>query len=185
MRGWTSSSCGRRAWDAPTLSARAQALRLASERRSIRFVVNDELWLARDCGADALHLGQDDLPIEEARRELGPDFLIGLSTHSEDQIRRAAERGASMIGVGPIFATQTKKEAGPAKGLDLVEASSRLAPELPAFPIGGIDASNAEEVIARGGAGVAVSSAILGAEDPARAVEELRAALERGYARRL
>jgi thiamine-phosphate pyrophosphorylase len=139
---------------------------------SALFVVNDDPGLARSCRADGLHLGQDDLPVAEAREALGHDVLIGLSTHSPEQIDSAA--GADYISVGPVWETPTK-EGRPAVGLELVEYAARQAP-LPFYAIGGIDAANARQVVGAGARRLAVVRAIRDADDPAAAAAELRRA---------
>jgi thiamine-phosphate pyrophosphorylase len=133
-------------------------------------VVNDRPDLAVLAEADAVHVGQDDLPADEARRF---GLRVGLSTHSIAEIDRA---DADYLGVGPVYATPTK--AGrPAVGLELVRhAASRAG--VPWFAIGGIDATNVREVVAAGARRIAVVRAIGEAADPERAARDLRAALE-------
>ena len=134
------------------------------------FIVNDRPDLAIACGADGVHLGQDDMQITKARALVGDEMLIGQSTHSSEQIEGAV--GADYIGVGPIFETPTK--AGrPAVGVDLVEAASERA-RVPFFAIGGIDATNIDAVTAAGATRVAVVRAICDAADPGAAAHTLR-----------
>jgi thiamine-phosphate pyrophosphorylase len=140
---------------------------------SVLFIVNDDPSLARSCRADGVHLGQDDLPVEEARQALGHDLLIGLSTHSREQIDGAA--GADYISVGPVWETPTK-EGRPAVGLELVEYAGQRAP-LPFYAIGGIDPTNAAQVVDAGARRLAVVRAIRDSDDPAAAAEGLRKAL--------
>ncbi len=138
--------------------------------------VDDRVDVARalsEQGIAGVHLGQDDSPPREAREILGPEALIGLSTHDPEQLTAACDEPVDYVGFGPVHATSTKGYAtgiGTAACWIASEASS-----LPLFPIGGIDCSNAQELARIGRA--AVSSAILGAEDPARAARELRALL--------
>jgi thiamine-phosphate pyrophosphorylase len=139
---------------------------------SALFIVNDEPSLALSCRADGVHLGQDDMPVSEAREMLGPDLLIGLSTHSAEQIDGAT--GADYISVGPVWETPTKR-GRPAVGLDLVQYASRRAP-LPFYAIGGIDPANASQVVAAGAQRLCVVRAIRDADDPAAAATELRRA---------
>ncbi len=158
------------------LIARARAVRELTARAGALFVVNDRPDVALLTHADGVHLGQDDLPIHEARSVLGPACLVGVSTHSVDDARRAARQGADYIGVGPMFETATKDAGellGPG-GLASVLAEVRT----PAFAIGGVDVVNVEQVRRAGGERIAVSSAVLRSEDPARVVAELRAALD-------
>jgi thiamine-phosphate pyrophosphorylase len=152
----------------------ALTFRRLCDTYSALFVVNDDPGLARTCNADGVHVGQDDIPAAEARAALGPDAIIGLSTHSEEQIAAASGEPVDYISVGPIWETPTK-EGRPAVGLDLIRHASASAP-LPFFAIGGIDASNAPEVIDAGARRICVVRAIRDAEDPASAAEELRGA---------
>jgi thiamine-phosphate pyrophosphorylase len=139
---------------------------------SALFLVNDDPALAISCRADGVHLGQDDVAVAEARELVGNDRLIGLSTHSREQIDAAA--GADYISVGPVWETPTK-EGRPAVGLDLVAYAARDA-RLPFYAIGGIDPGNAAEVVAAGARRLAVVRAIRDAGDPAAAAAELRRA---------
>jgi thiamine-phosphate pyrophosphorylase len=122
-----------------------------------------------------VHLGQTDLPVADARRLLGPDALVGVSTHSVEQIRQAVAAGADYLGVGPIFPSTTKRFDTLA-GLDLIGAASRLT-SLPAFAIGGINPANVDRVVAAGASRIAVSAAIAQADDPQAVARALRAAL--------
>src|SRR4051794_9155820 len=139
---------------------------------SALFVVNDDPELAHACDADGVHLGQDDRSVADARAALGPDAVIGLSTHSEEQI--AAAQGADYISVGPVWETPTK-EGRPAVGLELVRHAAEHAP-LPFYAIGGINPSNAEQVVEAGARRLAVVRAIRDADDPAAAATALRRA---------
>ena len=139
---------------------------------SALFIVNDDPALARSCRADGVHVGQDDTAVAEAREQIGADMLIGLSTHSREQIDTAA--GADYISVGPIWETPTK-EGRAAVGLELIEYASRSA-SLPFYAIGGIDPSNASEVVRAGAQRLCVVRAIRDSEDPAAAAAELRRA---------
>ena len=140
------------------------------------FTVNDDVELARRCGADGAHLGQQDEPVAAAREVLGSKAVIGLSAGSAEEARRAAEAGADYLGVGTVFATPTKADAD-VKGLALVEELSRENLPIPWFAIGGIDLETAPEVAAAGAPGFAVVRAILDAEDPEKAAHDLRAIL--------
>lgn len=135
----------------------------------VPLVVNDRPDLAALCEADYVHVGQDDLPVEAARR-LG--VRVGLSTHAREEVDRAE---ADYIGVGPVFATPTKPGRAPV-GLGLVRYAAERAGR-PWFAIGGIDATNAPDVVAAGAERLAVVRAIVDAPDPERAAHELRAAL--------
>jgi thiamine-phosphate pyrophosphorylase len=158
--------------DAITRSARTY--RRLCNTHSALFIVNDDPFLARSCDADGVHLGQDDMPAAEARELLGPEAIIGLSTHSEEQIAAAAEAPVDYISVGPIWETPTK-EGRPGVGTALVEhAAANTA--LPFFAIGGIDRDNVAEVIAAGATRIGAVRAIRDSERPREAAESLREA---------
>jgi thiamine-phosphate pyrophosphorylase len=121
--------------------------------------------------ADGVHLGQDDLPVGPARKVLGSEKLIGISTHSLDQALEAQAAGADYIGFGPLFGTATK-DAGPAQGVERLRIV-RGAVSIPVLAIGGISHRNVAEAMAAGADGVAVISAVLGAPDITAAVREM------------
>ncbi|HYV36323.1 MAG TPA: thiamine phosphate synthase, partial [Gemmataceae bacterium] len=146
-------------------------VREVTRKAGVVFILNDRPDLARLAEADGVHLGQDDLPIREARRIVGPDALIGVSTHRLDQVRQAVLDGASYIGIGPTFPSSTKNFPQLA-GLDFIrEATAETT--LPAFAIGGITAENALAVKAAGARAIAVSSAVCQANDPRAAAAAL------------
>ena len=149
-----------------------ERVRELTRRIGVPLVVNDRPDLALLCEADLVHVGQDDLPVEAARR-LG--LAVGLSTHAPDEIDRA---DADYIGVGPVYATPTK-EGRPGVGLELVRYAAAHA-RMPWFALGGIDSGNVAEVVAAGAERIAVIRAIADAEDPERAGAALRTALDRG-----
>jgi thiamine-phosphate pyrophosphorylase len=148
-----------------------QRVRELTRRLDVPFVVNDRPDLALLVEADLVHVGQDDLPVEAARR-LG--LAVGLSTHAPEEVDRA---DADYIGVGPVYATPTK-EGRPGVGLELVRYASAHA-RVPWFALGGIDAGNVADVVAAGAERIAVIRAIADAPDPERAAAALRAALAR------
>ena len=162
--------------DDRSLLARAHALRRLTRGTRTLFVMNDRADLASAADADGVHVGQEELGVAEARRIVGPGKLIGVSTHSIDQARRAVADGADYIGVGPTFPGPTK-EFAEFPGLPLLRAVAAEI-SLPAFAIGGITAANLGEVLATGMSRVAVSSAVAGAADPAAAARELRGRLQ-------
>jgi thiamine-phosphate pyrophosphorylase len=152
----------------------ASTFRRVCDTYSTLFIVNDDPDLARSCDADGVHVGQDDGSVEEARAILGPDAIIGLSTHSKEQIDAAGGASPDHISVGPVWETPTK--AGrPAVGLDLVSHAAEHATH-PFFAIGGIDAGNAEQVVRAGARRLCVVRAIRDAANPTVAAEELRRA---------
>jgi thiamine-phosphate pyrophosphorylase len=128
------------------------------------FIVNDRVDIALACDADGVHLGQDDMPLSEARRLLGRSKVIGVTVHSEAEARRAAEESADYLGVSPVFPTKTKPDAGPAAGLALLRAV-RAAVPLPLVAIGGIGLSNARDVIAAGADALCAISAVATKDD--------------------
>ncbi len=161
----------------------AGTFRRVADTYSALFIVNDDPDLARRCRADGVHVGQDDVSAEAAREILGPDAIIGLSTHSEEQIAASAERPVDYISVGPIWETPTK-EGRPAVGLDLIAHAAEHAPH-PFFAIGGIDPGNAAQVVEAGAERLCAVRAIRDAADPAAAASALRrafAAAEKGVA---
>jgi thiamine-phosphate diphosphorylase len=145
------------------------------------FIVNDRLDLALALEADGVHLGVDDLPIEAARRIAPPGFIVGYSPETDEQATHARERGASYLGVGPVFGTTTKSDAGEAIGLDVLQRRYLLS-RLPVVGIGGITSQNAGRVIEAKASGVAVISAISGAGDPLLAAETLRKTVDEALA---
>lgn len=151
----------------------AEPFRRACDRHGALFIVNDRPELAARCRADGVHVGQGDTAVAEARRLVGDDRLIGLSTHSREQMQDAG--GADYLGVGTIFATPTKP-GNDAAGIELVRVA-RYATRLPWFAIGGIDLANVFEVAAHGAHGVAVVRAIRDAADPESAARAFKAEL--------
>jgi thiamine-phosphate pyrophosphorylase len=153
----------------------ARTFRRLCDTYSALFIVNDDPWLARTCGADGVHVGQDDAPAAEAREVLGPEAIVGLSTHSEEQLAASADQPVDYLSVGPVWETPTK-EGRPGVGLGLVEHAAANAPH-PFFAIGGIDPQNAGDVVAAGARRLGVVRAIRDADDPAAVAESLRGAL--------
>jgi thiamine-phosphate pyrophosphorylase len=161
----------------------AETFRRVADTYSALFVLNDDPELARSCDADGVHVGQDDVSAEQARELLGPDAIIGLSTHSQEQIGASTGRPVDYISVGPIWETPTK-EGRAAVGLNLIRDAAEHAPH-PFFAIGGIDPGNAAEVVEAGAQRLCTVRAIRDAADPAAAAAALRqafAAHERGVA---
>jgi len=153
----------------------ARRVRSITRDAGVMLIMNDRPDLAVLCEADGIHVGQEELRVHDVRRIVGPDCLIGVSTHSIEQARDAVLDGASYIGVGPVFKSGTKKFDEFA-GLDFVrEVAAEI--QLPWFPIGGIDASNLDAVTEAGGSRVAVSGAVCRSQNPQRAAEQLVARL--------
>ncbi|WP_390888043.1 thiamine phosphate synthase [Candidatus Mycobacterium wuenschmannii] len=159
------------------LEARAELAALevladAARRHGALLAVNDRADIARAANADVLHLGQDDLPLPVARDIVGPDTLIGRSTHDAEQAAAAVAEAVDYFCVGPCWPTPTKP-GRPAPGLDLVRATAELASERPWFAIGGIDIERVPDVVAAGARRIVVVRAITAAEDPKAAAERL------------
>jgi thiamine-phosphate pyrophosphorylase len=152
----------------------ALTFRRLCDTYSALFIVNDDPDLADACNADGVHVGQDDMPAKEVRERLGPDAIIGLSTHSEEQLAAANGAPVDYVSVGPIWETPTK-EGRPAVGMGLISHAAETAAH-PFFAIGGVDPGNAEHVVAAGAERLCVVRAIRDADDPASAAERLRSA---------
>jgi thiamine-phosphate pyrophosphorylase len=156
----------------------AAVFRRVCDAHGALFWLNDRPDLVSAAGADGVHVGQDDEPVEQVRDAVGPDVLVGLSTHSPEQLDAALAGDSDELSVGPVYETPTK-EGRPAAGLGYVSyAAQRIGGDRPWFAIGGIDRHNVGEVVAAGAGRVVVVRAIRDADDPAGAAGELRAALE-------
>jgi thiamine-phosphate pyrophosphorylase len=153
--------------------ALGQALLAITRPASIPLIVNDRLDVALAIEADGAHVGQDDLPAAMARQLLGPERILGVSAETVAQAQQAERDGANYLGVGDVFGTPSKPDAGSPIGIDGLAATVR-AVALPVVAIGGITLDNAPAVIAVGAVGVAVISAVVGAADPAAAARQLR-----------
>jgi thiamine-phosphate pyrophosphorylase len=148
----------------------AKEARQLTREAGATFIVNDRADIALACNADGVHLGQDDLPLQAARRILGPDKVIGISTHDLDQARSAELNGADYIGFGPIFGSTTKDTGYSPRGLEMLR-EIRAAVKIPIVAIGGINESNVAEVWKTGADAAAIISDLMGAED---VVEKVR-----------
>lgn len=151
-------------------------LRRLTREAGACFIVNDHIHIAMLAEADGVHIGQEDLPLPEVRRLVGPKMIIGLSTHAPDQARAAVAGGADYIGVGPIFATQTKEDVVDPVGfayLDWVAANI----DLPFVAIGGIKTRNINEVARHGARCCALVSELVGAPDIRERVAAVRRAM--------
>jgi thiamine-phosphate pyrophosphorylase len=167
-----------KAADARTLFDQARDLLRLTRAYGALLFVNDRVDVALAAGADGVHLGPDDLPLEAVRRATPPTFLVGFSTDDPELARRAAAAGAAYIGCGAVFGTTTKnvgdERIGP-EGLRRVVA----AVDVPVIGIGGVTPGNVAQVAAAGAAGAAVIGAVMTAPDPAAAVRELLAPFTR------
>lgn len=154
--------------------AEALLLRQVALDTGVTFIVNDRCDLALAVNADGVHLGQGDLPLDLARKMLGPNKLIGISTHNPNQVREAIAGSPDYLGFGPIFKPGSKQDHDPVVGLEGLRVIRRLT-SLPVFAIGGIQIDQAGEVIRAGANGIAVISAVLKAPDIRYAVNSFLA----------
>jgi thiamine-phosphate pyrophosphorylase len=149
----------------------AQALNVTARQDGASFLVNDRPDIAWLAGASGVHLGQDDLDVDAARKIVGADAIIGISTHNLEQLRAAAETDADYIAVGPIFETRSKAKPDPVVGLELIRGARKLTNK-PMVAIGGITLERAASVIEAGANSVAVISDILAAKNPVTRVKQ-------------
>jgi thiamine-phosphate pyrophosphorylase len=163
--------------DEAIIAAGRRFARAAAEHGAL-FILNDRPDLVEATGADGVHVGQDDATVADARAIVGPDRLIGLSTHSPSQVDAASGLDVDYIGVGPVHATPTKP-GRPAVGLDLVRYAAEHA-TVPFFAIGGIAPANVAAVRSAGATRIAVVRALTEAPDPASAARKLRQAISPG-----
>ncbi len=154
----------------------AKRLLAVTRTGGVPLIINDRIAVARDCGAEGVHLGQDDASYSKARAMLGSAAIIGRSTHSPEQALAAEEEGFDYIGIGPVFGTPTKPEYKPV-GLELVSYASRHI-HIPFIAIGGIDTTNVKSVRKAGARTIAVVRAVMAASDPEQAASELKRNLE-------
>lgn len=140
--------------------------------RKIPLFINDRVDVAASCRCQGVHLGQNDLPVPQARRILGEKSIIGISVNTAEEARRAAQRGADYLGAGPVFQTRSKSTSYPVLGQKGLRAI-RNAVDLPILAIGGISPDNAAQVFEAGADGIAVISAILGHGDIKKAAGKL------------
>ncbi len=146
--------------------------------RMVTFLVNDRLDVALAAGADGVHLGWDDIPPIKARRLLGDELIMGVSASSVEEAVAAREAGADYLGVGPVYPTSTKEDAGEPLGLEGLREIAQ-AVDIPVVAIGGVNLERVREVLEAGASGVAVISAVTEAEDMRRAVLRLRREVDR------
>jgi thiamine-phosphate pyrophosphorylase len=166
--------------DAPARAV-LEAARAIVERcreAGVTFVVNDRADVALASGADGVHVGQDDLAAEDVRALIGASLFLGVSAATVDEARSAARAGADYLGVGAVYATATKADAGAAVGPARI-AEIAASCDLPVVGIGGITLSNAAAVIRAGAAGVAVITAVTTADDMIDATRRIREAVDR------
>ncbi len=166
---------------AEELIALAEPYRRAADEHGALFILNDHPELVAACAADGVHVGQDDVPVAEARAQAGAEAIVGLSTHSAQQfdtaLAAAGDDRPDQLSVGPVWETPTK-EGRPATGLELIEHAAAAGGDAAWFAIGGIDAGNIAEVVAAGARRAVVVRAIRDAADPGAAARTLREALD-------
>jgi thiamine-phosphate pyrophosphorylase len=160
------------------LLAVAETARERCRAAGALFLLNDRPDLAAACGADGVHVGQDDVPVSQAREIVGDDAIVGLSTHSVQQAQAGCRSGADYIAVGPVHATPTK-EGRPAIGVEPVEYAAAHV-SVPWFAIGGIDTATVGDVVRAGARRVVVARALTDADDPEATARALRASLNGG-----
>ncbi len=149
-----------------------QTIKHLAHRAKRLFILNDRADLARIIGADGVHLGQEDLPIKDARKILGKNKIVGLSAHNLNQARKAQQQGADYIGIGPIFSTTAKPKTVPLSPKIITKIKQKI--NIPFVAIGGINLDNLEQVMLAGAQRIAVSRAILTAEDVFTATKAFR-----------
>jgi len=157
----------------PELNRIGRTLREITRKTGTLFIVNDRLDVALACGADGVHLGQDDIRVGVARQIAPPGFIIGVSVGTVDEAVIAEQEGADYLALSPVFSTASKINAGTGRGLGVLQEIRRNV-SVPVIAIGGINRDNVRDVIAAGADGVAVISVVVGSPDITAAVRELR-----------
>ncbi|WP_141432840.1 thiamine phosphate synthase [Bacillus sp. 03113] len=157
----------------------AKELQRICKEHQVPFIVNDDIELAIVLDADGVHIGQEDEPISAVREKIG-NKILGVSVHTMEEAETALQNGADYFGIGPVFATQTKKDARPTQGTQLIEALRSKGVQIPIVGIGGITTDNASSVVKAGADGVSVITAISHANSPAAAARVLRKKVEEG-----
>jgi len=151
----------------------ARKLREITKKSGTLFIINDRLDVALTCGADGVHLGQDDIRVDVARQLAPSGFIIGISVRTVDEAVRAERDGVDYVVLSPVFSTRSKYNAGPGQGLDVLQEIRRTV-SVPVLAIGGINRDNVCEVITAGADGVAVISGVVGSPDITAAARELK-----------
>jgi len=154
-----------------------EALKIRALCKNTIFLVNDRVDIALSVKADGIHLGQDDLPYYVARRLLGKKKIIGLTVHSVKEAREAERLGADYISLSPIFATSTKQDAGRPVGIELLKKIRRYI-SIPIIAIGGINSSNAKEVILAGADGLCAISAVITKQNVRQEIDKFQKQLK-------
>ena len=147
-------------------------IRKMTKEAGVTFIVNDDIDLAIIVGADGVHIGQDDLPIEKVSQQVGEDMITGISTHSPEEAQQAVKSGADYIGVGPIFKTATKKDVCDPVGFTYLEYVARNI-SIPFVAIGGIKVDNIAEVVKKGAGCIAVITEITTSADIVSKIKQI------------
>jgi thiamine-phosphate pyrophosphorylase len=163
----------------PEKTALALKLKNKCHAYDVPFIINDDVELALEIGADGIHIGQDDERAEIVRKKIG-NKILGVSAHSTEEVNMAIKAGANYVGIGPVFPTKTKKDAEPVQGTRLIQELKQKGMIIPVVGIGGITNENAEEVIRSGADGVAVISEISLAASPFESAGSLVTAVYKG-----
>ena len=154
----------------------AEAAAKVAHDNGINLIINDRVDIAMAIGAGGVHLGQDDMLVEAARRLVKDDVLIGLSTHTRQQMETAVRLPIDYLAFGPVFTTRTKPDHDPTVGLDQLREVKKIAADLPLVAIGGITAANLQAVLETGADSVAVISSLVG--EPSKIEQNMRRMLE-------
>lgn len=157
----------------------AQQMKRLCTDNGVTFIVNDRVDVALAVEAEGLHLGQDDFPISLARELFGKDRIIGGSAATMKEAQKCISDGADYVGFGPAYPTRSKADAGPVSGIDILKEVVDAIP-IPIIAIGGIDETNAAEVMRSGAHGIAVISSVCCSDDPREAARALSDALQQG-----
>ncbi len=171
QNGATCLQLREKALDPAAFREEARQMALLCGRYGVPLIINDNVEVALACGAAGVHLGQQDMPIAQARRMAGPDLILGASAHTVQEALEAQAAGADYLGVGAVFSTSTKADASPLPLTTLREICAAVS--IPVVAIGGITETNLLQLTGCGATGVAVVSAIFGAPDPGAATARL------------
>ena len=159
-----------------------RVIREITRKTGTLFIVNDRLDVALACGADGVHLGQDDIGVGVARQIAPPGFILGVSVGTLEEAVRAERDGADYVAISPLFPTTSKNDAGPGYGLKALR-EIRQNVSVPIIAIGGVNRDNVNDVMAAGADGIAVISAVVGSPDIMKAARELRGMVRKSKAR--
>ncbi|MBF0433236.1 MAG: thiamine phosphate synthase [Fibrobacteria bacterium] len=150
----------------------AREVRAVCDKYNVRLIINDNIHIALETGADGVHLGQKDMPVEKARQIAGDKFIIGGTANTASDIEGHIAAGADYIGIGPFCMTETKKNLSPILGVEGIGKLAQLFPDIPLIAIGGIRQEDTPKLLKTGIYGVAVSSAINKADNPVKTVKD-------------